>query len=129
MAPDARWPAAPDHPATRRSRRPFQPAHEVRARRRRLVGWSLFGASAVLLVNALFGDNGFLATVQARRDYATVEASLSRVRAENQHLRDQIHRVREDPTRLEELARGRHGLIKPGETLVIVKPPASPQHR
>jgi len=110
----------------RRERRKLQPAHETRARRRRLIGWAIFGVSCLLVVNALVGDNGYLATLRAEREYDALEASLARIRYENQELRNEIRRLRDDPTALEEAARREQGLIKPGETVVIIKDAEAP---
>ncbi len=48
------------------------------------------------------------------------------MRSENQRLREQARRYREDPVTIEELARKDLGLIKPGEKLFIIRdlPPA-----
>ncbi len=116
--------SADRRPATGRARSVRPAAHERRARRRRRLAWAVFAVSGVLMVNALVGDNGYLATLRARREYDALQASLARTRYENQQLRDQILRMRDDPTALEEVARGQLGLIKPGETVVIVKDPA-----
>lgn len=76
------------------------------------------------MVNALVGENGYLATLRADREYAALEADLATVRQQNQQLRHDIERMRDDPTALEEVARRDQGLIRPGETVVIVKEPA-----
>jgi len=75
----------------------------------------------VLFVDALVGDKGLLAMLQARQQYRDLEQSLAEVRAENADLREEAERLREDPTAIEELARRDLGLIKPGEKLFIVK--------
>ena len=51
------------------------------------------------------------------------------MRAENQRLREQARRYREDPATIEELARKDLGLIKPGEKLFIIRdlPPTAPR--
>jgi cell division protein FtsB len=79
-----------------------------------------FGAF-VLLVNALVGDNGYLATVRARHEYASLVESLEKTQAENDRLQQQIQRLKDDPLALEEAARRDLNLIRPGETLVIVR--------
>ena len=81
----------------------------------------MFGLSCLLMVNALVGDHGYLATLRAQREYDALETSLARIRSENQELRNGIRRMRNDATALEEVARGEQGLIRPGETVVIVK--------
>jgi cell division protein FtsB len=92
-----------------------------RTRRRRLITYAIFAASLVLMTHALLGENGYFATLRARREHAGVEAALTRMRLENQRLREQSRRLREDPAALEEAARRDLGLVRPGETLVVVK--------
>ena len=75
----------------------------------------------MLVIDALVGDKGLLAMLQARQDYRDLEQSLAEVRAENADLREEARRLREDPTAIEEIARRELGLIKPGEKLFIVK--------
>ena len=80
----------------------------------------------MLVIDALVGDKGLLAMIQARQQYRSLEQSLADVRAENAELREQARRLREDPSAIEELARQELGLIKPGEKLFIVKDVAPP---
>jgi len=104
-------------------------------RRRRLIGYGLFAASLVLVVNALIGENGYLATIRAEHSLAQLEQELNRTRIENQDLQERIHRIKNDPAALEEAARRELGLIKEGETIVILKdrtappPTATPRRR
>jgi cell division protein FtsB len=108
---------AADEPRPRRTLR----GREVgTTRRRRLVTYGLFIGSAVLMVNALVGENGYLATVRARREYGALMASVARLRLENQDLRERVRQLKEDPAAIEEVARRELGLIRPGETLVII---------
>ncbi|NOT26357.1 MAG: septum formation initiator family protein [Acidobacteria bacterium] len=73
------------------------------------------------MIDALVGDKGLLAMLQAHETYREIEESLSAVRAENADLRAEAKRLKEDPAAIEELAREELGLIKPGEKLFIVK--------
>ena len=75
----------------------------------------------VIFVDALVGDQGVLATMQARRDYEQVERLLAQARAENARLREESRRLRDDPAAIEELARRELGLIRPGEKLFILR--------
>ena len=90
-------------------------------KQRRTVQYLLVAVGCVLLIDALVGDKGLLAMMQARALYRELEQSLSDARAENERLREEARRLREDPGAIEEIARGELGLIKPGEKLVIVK--------
>ncbi len=85
--------------------------------------------TAVLVLNAVFGDNGVLAMMRARRDYARLSAEVARQKEENARLREQVRRLNEDPATIEDLARRQLGLIRPGEKVFIitdVPPPAPP---
>ena len=93
-------------------------AHQRRQQRLRYV---LLFVSAALMVNALVGDNGVLATMKAGQQYKRLQRDLYALREENQRLKVNMERLKSDPTAIEEEARKNLGLIRPGETLVIVK--------
>ena len=75
----------------------------------------------MLFVTALAGENGFLDTIRARRQYRDLASTVTRLERENAALRAQARRLREDPRTIEEIARRDLGLIRPGELLFIVK--------
>jgi cell division protein FtsB len=111
---------APAAPPRLRPRRPLQSAQQLRERRRRLALSTVFGLAFVLMVNALLGENGYVATVRAEREYAAAQARLGAARRVNDALLAEIRRLRETRGALEEAAR-RLGMIYPGETLIVVK--------
>jgi cell division protein FtsB len=93
---------------------------------RRALNYLLVFAIAVLLVDALVGERGLVATTRAQRVSDELDLEVQRLRRENAGLREQQRRLREDPTTIELKAREELGLIRPGEILVIlkdVKPP------
>lgn len=92
-----------------------------RQRRRRALAYFFLLVGSVLAIDALVGEKGLLAMLQARQQYRSLEESLANVRAENARLREEARRLREDPDAVEDLARREIGLIKPGERLFIVK--------
>lgn len=97
-------------------------------RGRRLAHWLLFFVAFVVVVDALAGDKGLIATMRARREYSRLAADIARARRENARLREEARRLREDPAVIEAIARRDLGLIKPGEKLFIIKdvpPPAA----
>jgi cell division protein FtsB len=98
------------------------------ARTRRIVQILLVFLASVILVDALVGDRGLLATNRARREYEELAATIARERTENAQLRDEARRLKDDPSAIEEIARRELGLIKPGEKVFIVKDvtPAKP---
>jgi cell division protein FtsB len=77
-------------------------------------------AAVVLMIDALFGDRGFIETMRARRENKELAASIAQLKADNERLREQARRLREDPKAIEDLARHDLGLIRPGEMLFIV---------
>jgi cell division protein FtsB len=111
-------PRVPNQPP--RVRRRLRADPEARGHRGRMVGYVLLAGAAVLMVNALVGENGYLAGLRARRDYNAVMTDLIRIRLENQQLREQARRLKDDPAAIEDAARRELGLIRPGETLVII---------
>jgi cell division protein FtsB len=104
------------------ARRRLQTTQELADRRRKRITLGLSLALCVLLVNSIVGENGYLTTVRVRRETAELEAAVARLRLENQRLQQDRRRLLEDPSALEETARGALGLIRPGETLVIYRP-------
>jgi cell division protein FtsB len=97
------------------------PKPTLATRGRRLVRHVLLFITLVIVVDAIAGEKGLPALLEARRDYAALERSLERARTENAQLRETARRLREDPSAIEEAARRELGLIKPGEMLFIVK--------
>jgi len=87
----------------------------------------LFIAS-VIVADGLVGDRGLLAMLRARQEYEALAATITQLRSDNARLRDQARRLREDPAAIEEVARRELGLIRPGETVFIIKdvPPSKP---
>jgi len=112
--------SGPRRAPTPRVRRRLRTVAEVHQRRRRVLGYGLLIVSAVLMANAVIGENGYLASVRAQREYDRAMADLTRIRAENQALQDESQRLQHDQDALEDAARRELGLIRPGETLVIV---------
>lgn len=90
-------------------------------RGRRLLRHGLILITLVIVVDAVAGEKGLIALLEARREYAALERSLARAKAENTELRDMALRLREDPQAIEEQARRELGLIKPGEVLFIIR--------
>lgn len=90
-------------------------------RGRQLLRHGLVFLTFVIVVDAVAGEKGLLALLQARREYAALERSLERARTENANLREQARRLREDPSAVEDQARRQLGLIKPGEVVFFIK--------
>ena len=104
-------------------RRPIDLQAITRTQRywRRIASGLLFFVVCALIVDALVGDQGLVATTRARKQYDRLASDLARLRAENGSLREEARRLREDPAAIEEIARRELGLISPGEKLFIIK--------
>jgi cell division protein FtsB len=92
----------------------------------RLLHWLLLFVASLIVVDGLVGDRGLLAILRARHEYDELANTIARQRWENARLRDEAHRLKDDPSAIEEVARRELGLIKPGERVFIIKdiPPA-----
>ncbi len=92
------------------------------------IFYALIFVTAVLVLNAVFGDKGVLAMMRARRDYNQLSAEVERARVRNRDLAEQVRRLKEDPATIEDLARRELGFVRPGEKLFIITdvPPATP---
>ena len=109
------------HDKAPRVRRRVRSGTEARERRRKVWTYGLLVVSTVLMVNALVGEKGLLANLQARREFQDVSESLRQLRADNARLADEARRIRQDPSALEDAARRQLGLVKPGETLITLR--------
>ena len=88
---------------------------------------ALLFLAAVLVLDGLVGERGYLANRRARVEYEREMRALAEVRQRNQALRDQIERLAADPAAIEEVARRDLHLVKRGEKVVIVKDSAAPK--
>jgi cell division protein FtsB len=98
-----------------------QPGGHARRRGGRILGALFCLVVCVMVVDALVGDQGLIATMRARKQYNQLAADLARIRNENAALREEARRLREDPAAIEEIARRELGLMSPGEKLFIIK--------
>ena len=105
----------PDRPAADKAATP--PPQRVQ----RVVRLALVAVTAVVLIDAVVGDKGVCALVRERETFRRVDADLKAQRADNQRMRDQAQRYREDAATIEDLARRDLGMLKPGEKLFIIR--------
>ena len=120
ISPPSAVPRRDSRPEPLRRKR-VHPVPSATPRRRRLLNRLLIFATIVLLVDSLVGDRGVVERTRARRVYQQEAAALEAMRAENDALRDRIHRLRDDPAAIESIAREDLGLIRPGEVLFIIR--------
>jgi cell division protein FtsB len=87
---------------------------------RRWVPALLLFVAAVVLVDALIGDQSFASGRQAQEKLLVMGAELSVLQGENARLREEIRRLQDDPDTIEYLARKDLGLARKGEVLVLL---------
>lgn len=103
-------------------------AHDLLARpiRRRQprtwLSWGLACITTVILVDAVFGDEGYVARLRARAEYSREVARLHTLRGENTVLQERQRRLREDSGAIEEAARRDLGLVRRGEIVFLITP-------
>jgi cell division protein FtsB len=120
--------STPARAAAPRARRRLETVREQRDLRRRLWTWGLTIGMVVLLVNAVVGENGYLATLRASQEKAVEEAAVARLRMANAALQDETRRITDDPAALEEAARRALGLMREGETMIVIRDAAPDVH-
>lgn len=91
------------------------------SRGKQVARWGVVFFAIAMIVDAIVGDRGLLATLRARQHYETATLALEQQRATNARLRADIERLTTDPAAIEELGRGELGLMKPGEKVFIIK--------
>lgn len=117
--------AATARPSPGRVRR--RPAEEVRQRRQRAFSWALWAILGILLINALVGEDGYLAAIRVQQEEAALTSELAQVRLDSWRLQQERERLDKDPAAVEEAAR-RLGMIRDGEIVATVRnaePPVS----
>lgn len=118
--------APPDVTARPPGRRLPRTRQDLQNRRRRVFVYAVLISSAVLMVNALVGENGYLAKLRAGRESAALKSALDQLQHENLRLAELAERLKHDPNAIEEAARRDLGLMKPGEVVVVVHDANSP---
>ena len=82
-------------------------------------------ALVALIVGALFGDRGLLHLIDQRHRAEALAREVEELEAENARLATEISALRTDPRAIERLAREELGLLRPGETLFLVRDPGA----
>jgi cell division protein FtsB len=87
---------------------------------RRLLRPALFLITLVLVADALVGENGWFEHQRERARLADKTAELAKLKAENARLEVRVKRLQDaDPAIIEDLARGKLEMLKPGEVLFV----------
>ena len=88
--------------------------------------WWRYGLAfvfAVLVVNAIAGERGYLELRRSEQRYAEAQAALAARRAENAALQSDIQRMRSEPGAVEAAVREELGYSRPGELVFTVREP------
>jgi len=94
---------------------------EAQQWRRKMTAYALYAVAFVLIVNALIGDSGYLATLSGKGEQERVTRELALLRQKNQALQEKIDRLKHDPAAVEQAAREKLSVLRPGEVMVVVK--------
>ena len=82
-----------------------------------------------LLVGSLFGDRGLLQLVSQRERADALAKEIEQLKADNSRLAGDIGALRRDPAVIERIAREELGLVRPGETVFVIREETSADHR
>jgi cell division protein FtsB len=88
---------------------------------RRWLRTMMLLAGVIILADALIGEQSLSTGYRARQQFAAVGDEIATLRDQNNRLRHEIRRLREDPETIEFVARKDLGLARPGEILVVLK--------
>jgi cell division protein FtsB len=76
---------------------------------------------AYMLWSLIFSDHGYLVYQQEAEQVHQLEAELTKLKAEREHLAQEVLRLRDDPEALEELIHRELGYVHPNEYMVIMR--------
>lgn len=95
-----------------------------RAQRHWVLGSCILALLSFLTLK-LVGENGYLDRRQRQQQMEALSAEIEQLRQENERLSQRIQDLRSSPQAIEELARERLRLARPGEVIVTL-PPSQP---
>jgi len=81
---------------------------------------------AVLLVHDVFGTHGFLAMQRKQQEIQKVKLELDRLNRENAGYEQDVKDLKSDPQTIEKIVREEFNLSRPGEIIIRLPAPASP---
>jgi len=81
-----------------------------------------------LLVPLIVGDMGLVKYFKMRNTYHQLQQEIQQLSEENQKIEKEIRALRSDPIKIEQFARDRLGMVRPGEVVYQFEPavPANP---
>jgi len=78
-----------------------------------------------LLVPLIVGDMGLVKYFKMRKTYHRLQEEIQQLSDANQKIEDEVRALRSDPVKIEQLARARLGLVRPGEVVYQFEPAPS----
>lgn len=79
------------------------------------------------LVNEVLGKTGYVSRREQIHKIQRLHDQINQLKEENRSLTQQIRDLRSNPDAIEEMAREQLHLGRPGEVVVTLQPPKSPQ--
>ncbi len=95
----------------------YQTMNRRRGTSKRIVTVLVVGIVTLLVGSLFFGEMGVPQYLRMLSHAQQLEREIRDLERANADLRVEIERVQHDPVRIEELARERLGLVRPGETV------------
>ena len=77
-----------------------------------------------LAIDGVFGPHGFIVTYRLKLQVQQARQKTQELEQENHQFTDQVQQLKSDPSAIEQVAREKMGLVKPGQ-LVFKLPPKS----
>ena len=105
-----------------------QRGHSEAGLRKKAAALGSVIALIALVVGSFFGDRGFIQLVAKREQTESLRREIEELRAENSRLAAEIVALKTDPRAIERVAREQLGLVRPGETVFLIReePPERP---
>lgn len=88
-----------------------------------ILGLSL---SAMMLVVSIFSKDGFVTVHEFEQELSALVQSNAALARENDRLRQEVHHLKTEPYEVEKIARQKLNLVKSGELVYKIVPPAEP---
>ncbi len=82
--------------------------------------------SLFMLIFLVFSDHGILKRIKLEVDNHSLQESINEQKRVNDSLGNRIRALQEDTLEIEKIAREKYGMVKPGETVILV--PVSKQN-
>lgn len=89
--------------------------------KRKALALALILIFASSLLNALFGDRGFIELLKAHEELQSLEQEIAMLETETQQLLEEVRALKTSPIAIERLAREQLGLAKPNELILLIR--------